>query len=237
MSFSDKFLFVQFDLHTLVSQPKIKSQLLSFYCNIWKYDPNFGEFKKCPVCMKYYDQQQFEVKFITTCSGDIVNPHSQVSLVDAWTEDIVWQNLEPLLQKDQDFYGAVAVDPTSQEIVGFVWGFVSDFQSLSAKWNPILVEQIKKEFPSERVTYFQEIAMDKSYRSMGLGIVLCRMLVRWMKINHPTLPSFLHTHINSNAYPLFQKMGYKLHTQLAGPNAGRILMVSQSGSALTPEGT
>jgi GNAT superfamily N-acetyltransferase len=234
MPFTDEYLFVQFDKHTLAND-QIRHRLLQFYCDTWKYDPNFGEYRKCPACRKFYNYNQVETNCITTCSGSVEKPHNETSLVEAWTEDGVWEELLPLLEKGSDFFGAVAVVPQTERIAGFVWGYVIDFSELTSKWDPEIISRINLEMPSERVTYFQEIAVDQTFRKFGIGTVLCRMLVQWMKNEHPTLPSFLHTHRQSPAYRLFQKAGYCLYEVLPGPNVGRILLACNRGNHLTPE--
>lgn len=234
MTFAEEYLFIRFDYTTLTDNPEIKSRLLNLYCNTWKFDPNFAEFKKCPICQKYFSQHQVEILSIESCSGTYPNNHFSTPLIEAWTPKDVWQNLEPLLLKGPEFFGAVAVVPQSERIIGFVWGCVINFDDLSKKWSANLTERIKQDMPSEKVTYFQEIGVDRSFRNIGAGTVLCRMLVKWMKQEYPNLPSFLHTHEKSPAYRLFQKAGYQLYEELPGPNQGRILLACNQGQFLTP---
>lgn len=235
MAYTDEYLFIQVDYFTMIERPKIREQLLKFYCDIWKYDPNFGEYRKCPICKKYFNQKQVETEKITTCSGSASSSHPQTDLIEAWTPDGVWQDLEPLMLKNEDFFGAVAVVPQTGRIVGFVWGYVIDFSEISKKWSPDLINKVSLDMPSHRVTYFQEIAVDRSFRKFGMGTVLCRMLVSWMKDKHPNLPSFLHTHVKSPAYRLFQKAGYLPYEEITGPNAGRVFLACKKGKLLTPE--
>ncbi len=235
MPFTDEYLFVQIDHTTLTENPQIRNDLLKFYCNIWKYDPNFGEYRKCPVCKKYYNQHQVETGQVTVCLGTKSKPHPGTKLVEAWTEEGVWKDLEPLMLKGSDFYGAVAVVPQTKRIAGFVWGYVTDFKDISQKWEPLFAEKVYQDLKSDRLTYFQEIAVDKSFRKIGMGTVLCRMLVRWMKNKHPNLPSALHTHVKSSAFKLFQKAGYQPYQIFTEPNEGRVFMTCSQGKLLTPE--
>lgn len=235
MSATESYLFVQFDKETLAEHPEIKSQLLKFYCDMWRYDPNFGEYKKCPVCKKYFNHVQVEVNGINFCQGTPQNPHDFAILAEAWTEEIVWNDLEPLLNKGSDFFGAVAVLPRSGSIVGFVWGYAGEMSEITKRWNPNLVADLYLDFPSSKATYFQEIAVDHLNRKNGVGKVLCKMLVAWMKRNYPNYPSFLNTHINSPAYPMFQKAGYQLYQEMPVPNKGRIFLATPIASLLTPE--
>lgn len=231
----NNYYLVRFDADSLAKNQYQKANLLRFYCDIWKYDPNFKEFRRCPLCHKYFSQDEVENQNISTCRGKENNPHSEMTLVEAWTPEIVESDLQPKLLLGRDFFGAVALTPPDDQIVGFVWGYFISFMELSVRWDQESLSKINAEIPCTRVAYFQEIASDPQLRGHGIGSALCGSLVWWMKHNYPDVPSMLHTHEKSSAYPLFQKAGYQLFTHTDQINSGRILMVAKKCSDLTPE--
>lgn len=197
------------------------------------HDPNFAEYKKCPLCRKYFSEDEVENKGIKTCKGKN-NTHEETPLVDAWTPEMVDEELNDVLRLGDDFFGAIALSPEGK-VVGFVWGYARDLVDQAKRWTIDLVSKIQREMPCDRITYFQEIASDPNLRKMGIGSLLCASLVNWMKQKYPDYPSMLHTHQNSPALRLFQKSGYLLYAKLDQLNVGRIFLVCPTSSQLTPE--
>ena len=228
------FKIVRFNQDSLSQNPLQKNDLLDFYCHLWMYDPNFAEYRRCPICRKFYSQQEVEVQGIRSCSG-IKTPHPLSNLEIGWTPEIVQKDLDPQLLMGKDFFGALAVIQSSNQVVGFVWGYAIDFSQLSKKWAPSLIEKINQLIPCQKVAYFQEIGSDPNLRGYGIGSALCKSLVSWMKTNYPDIPSMLHTHESSPAYRLFYKSGYRIFGRTDQINPGRIFMASSLSSLLTPE--
>lgn len=226
---------VNFDEKYLTDHPSQKANLLRFYCNIWKFDPNFAEYRRCPICKKYFSQNEVEVVGMKYCLGTNKKSHPLTILEEAWTPEIAENDLRPVLSLGKDFFGAIAITPDNDQIVGFVWGYVIDFSIISKKWPDDIVSKIKQEMPCTRVAYFQEIASDPNFRGHGVGSALCATLTSWMKQNYSTLPSMLHTHETSSAIRIFQKAGYRLFARTDQINSGRILMATKRCSLLTPE--
>lgn len=230
-----QFEVVPFDHVYLTDHPHQKANLLQFYCDIWMFDPNFAEYRKCPVCRKYYSENEVKTLGIASCTGTPTKPHDKTELQEAWTSEIVEKDLQSVLSLGKDFFGAIALIPPHDRVIGFVWGYTKKFPSLSEKWDLDTVSKINSELPCAQASYFSEIASDPSLRGQGIGSALCKSLVSWMKQNYSTIPSMLHTHESSPAYRLFQKAGYRLFTKTSQTNSGRIFMIATQGSILTPE--
>lgn len=226
---------VPFNSQYLLNNPRQKEELLEFYCNIWRYDPNFAEYKKCPICHRYFSKNDVDVNNIHSCSGQSNMPHPSINLEEAWTPEMVDTALQSSTTRGKDFFGAIATVPPHNRIVGFVWGSVIDFATLSAKWDQVSIQKINQFCPCTSTAYFEEIASDPVFRGQGIGSSLCKALISWMKQNYPQLPSMLHTHEKSPAYRLFQKSGFQFLARSDQINQGRILMAVKQCSQLTPE--
>lgn len=216
--------YFQFDRFLVAKKPDFLHQLASFYCNVWRFDPNFAEYKKCPNCERYYSYNFVEVEKNTTC------PDCQVSLVEAWVEKEVEETILTLTSLDKDFFGAVAFDNIQSKIIGFVWGFN---ESLSKVKDSTVLAAVQNK--SGFVPYFNEIATDPAYRKNGIGSQLCRMLVEWMQKKSPATPGYLHTHENSPARRLFEKAGYTFLCYDEKLGGGRIFMSIGKCADFTPE--
>lgn len=221
---SGNITYFQFDRFLVAKKPEFLHNLAKFYCNVWRFDPNFAEYQKCPNCERYYSYQFVETE------KNIVCPSCQVSLVEAWVESEVEDTILELTSLKKDFFGAVAVDNVTKNIIGFVWGLnkpLSKVETVDVR-NAI---QNKTGF----VPYFNEIATDPAYRKNGVGSQLCRMLVEWMKNTSPETPGYLHTHENSPARRLFEKAGYSFLCYDEKLGGGRIFMSIGKCADFTPE--
>lgn len=223
-----KVSYFKFDHHFVLTDEKFLGDLAAFYCNLWRFDPNFAEYKKCPNCEVYYSYNFVEVQNNTDC------PNCNVPLVEAWVEECVQKTIISLASLGEDFYGAVAQDETTNKIVGFVWGVNRSFESMAKRDEPENILDFVNN-PTGKVPYFNEIATDPAYREQGVGSKLCFMLVEWMKENFPNVPGYLHTHQDSPARRLFEKAGYVFHSCDEKLGGGRIYMAIDSCSNFTPE--
>jgi len=230
-----KFDIVPFDYTYLINHPSQKANLLRFYCEIWRNDPVFAEYSRCPNCRKFFSKDDVEIKLITSCSGTASNPHKIELLEDGWTPEIADIDLQKNLALGKDFFGAIAVTPPRDQIIGFVWGYTIDFAVLSNKWPQNTVSKVNQELPGTKVSYFAEVASHPVFRDKGVGKALCKVLISWMKQNYPSIPSMLHTHEDSKAFHIYQKAGYRLFDKVGQINSGRILMAAKQCSILTPE--
>ena len=200
------------------------SELASFYCSIWRFDPNFAEYTKCPKCKHYYSYTYSVTEGHQTC------PDCHVKLVPAWVESKVKTTIRKLAALKEDFFGAVAYDNTKEKIIGFVWGYNRPFSEIEESEIMAFVQN-----STGRVPYFNEIATDPAYRQDGIGSQLCRMLVEWMKKSFPATPGYLHTHENSPARRLFEKAGYSFLCYDGALLDGRIYMSIDKCANFTPE--
>lgn len=224
-------VYLPFDHATLTNDPNFLLNLAKFYCSIWMYDPNFGEFKKCPTCDKYYSQENVEVDGITTCSGKD-HPHPTVNLIPAWeSENVANEELLGNTSKYGDnFHGLYALDKDTGQIVGFTWGWVETIEAIKEKWGDAIADKLG----NTNSTYYSEVAVDpsKTYREKRIGKTLCNMLTEWMGSAHPNIPSFLRTHYTSYAKTMFEKAGYMYFAEDPQHGDGRIMMMAKKGQDL-----
>jgi len=221
---SGNILCVRFDEHTIQSKSGFLSELAKFYCNIWRFDPFFGEYSKCPKSGKYFDYNFVVTKGNTTC------PDCGAELVEAWVESEVEKTIQNRAALGNNFFGAVAVDTISTKIVGFVWGYN---RSLSEVETADILKSVNN--PSGYTPYFNEFAVDNNYRGKRIGSTLCRMLVTWMKEKYPSIPGYLHTHSKSVARHVFETAGYVYHSDDDELGSGRIYMTIDKCGNFTPE--
>lgn len=228
---AQKIDYVPFDHATLIENPTLLKNLARFYCSIWMDDPAFGEYRKCPVCEKFYNKNEVETDGITACSG-VKSPHPTTTLVLGWEPDIVAD--EELLGNSQkygdNFYGIYAVDTSTNKIVGFTWGWLETIDVIEEKWGAKIAEMLG----NTNSTYYSEIAVDPSntYRSKRIGKTLCSLLTMWMSTAHPSIPSFLRTHSSSKAKKMFEKAGYRYFADDPQHGDGRIMMMIAQGKDL-----
>ena len=229
---------VRFSKKILSDYPILTKMLYEFYCNIWRYDPNFAEYKKCPYCGKFFSQYQVENQEIDYCTGSLEYPHQHTKLEEAWTPEIVQTNLQPMLDLNEDFYGAVAIEEETGQIIGFVWGYAIPFNVLSKEWKSEIIKKILLAYPNienKKVAYFQEIATSPGRRNKGVGSALVSALTCWMRTNYPHAVGLLHTHKNSKAFKIFNTVGFRLFAETSQINPNRILMLVDRCHLLYPE--
>lgn len=239
---------ISFDHQSIKSDPIRLRKLAEFYCNLWMYDENFGEFKKCVVCEKFYNEE--ECKTITSCSG-ILLPHPPTPLVIGWdTEKEIQDILDLTLKYDKKFYGVYALDLDTDKIIGFTWGWLENVETIISEWKSKgrWETEIVDKLGRTDSTYYAEIAIDPTklpleqqteknkyvYRERKIGNAMCRMLLTWMKENYPNNPSFLRTHKKSPARNMFEKAGYRYFAEDPQHGDGRIMMMVKKGQDLIP---
>jgi len=225
--------YLSFDLSTLLADHSFLQDLATFYCSIWMKDPNFGEYKKCPTCEKYYSEKDVEIDGITSCSGKGTS-HPTADLIPAWVpEQVADEELIGNATKYGDnFYGIYAIDKRTGKIVGFTWGWLESIEDIRAKWKDLIADDLG----SSNSTYYSEIAVDpdKTYRGKGIGKELCSRLVMWMKSAQPDIPSFLRTHKDSYAKKMFESVGYRYFADDPQHGDGRIMLKVSQGQDLVP---
>ena len=225
--------YLPFDHATLVNNPKFTLDLATFFCSIWTYDPNFGEYKVCPNCEKYFNEHQVEVEHISQCSGEN-GSHPLTDIITAWVPEDVANNilLEKTSEYGDNFFGLYAVDKDTDKIVGFTWGWLENAEAIREKWGDTIIEKLQ----GNNSTYYSEIAVapGDTYRSKGIGKTLCSMLTMWMGSSYSYTPSFLRTHKTSHAKSMFEKVGYMYFADDPQHGDGRIMMMVEKGQDLIP---
>lgn len=222
--------YFQFDHHFVSTNKKFLQDLSSAYCNLWRFDPNFAEYKKCPDddCGLYFSYDYFVNQNKINCS------RCGLPLVDAWVEEKVQETILNLTSLGEDFFGAVAYDNLKQKVVGFVWGVNRSFHKMVSKKEPEnIIATVYNH--TGKTPYFNEIATDPAYREHGIGSELCFMLVEWMKKKFVNIPGYLHTHKDSPARRLFERSGYVFHSNDERLGGGRIYMFIDNCAFFTPE--
>lgn len=222
MKRNQRISFHQFTYSSLKSNPEVLAELSEFYCKIWMYDPNFKEYKVCPLCGKYFSFEESEagVKF---CFGS-ENEHLKTELQDAWNPDNVAADLLADMETyGNGFYGAYAYDNIDNKIVGFVWGWLESWEKIQEKWGEDIYNYLY-DGNVEGALYFSELASDVNIRNQGIGSGLVYSLTYWMKDNYPELPTFLRTHRDSPARRLFERVGYSYFAEDPQHGDGRIML-------------
>lgn len=225
--------YINFNHSVLTQKPDLLRDLSVFYCNIWTYDENFQEYAICPVCSKYYSESQV-LSGINTCSG-VDSPHEVTNLVKAWIPRVVASDILDLTAKyGNKLQGTIAYDNLKNRVVGFAWGFLTDWNSVESDWK-MDVFALLYDGNDKGALYFSELATDPKLREQGIGSKLIYHVTAWMKETYPNLPTFLRTHRNSKARRLFERVGYSYFADDPEHGDGRIMMDVPTCSSLTPE--
>ncbi len=175
--------------------------LTEMYCQMWEYDPNFGEYKKCHECGKFYSHAWVEAnKFVTK------TPCCASNFVPAWPRK---ETMEKIIShgNDSTFVGYLLVEES--EILGFSWG--------KCRWNYEMTEKLGNELYSPLLVsnpeapacfYLEELAVSPSQRGRGYGRQLANSVLSGAVKIYPNHTSVLTTHKNSDAVKIYIKAGY-----------------------------
>lgn len=201
-------------------------KLSAMYCNIWRYDENFQEYRQCPVTMQYYGYAYVEEQGKKYCS--CCNPATL--LVEAWDEAevarYIWNDM-----LSRGFSGFMALNETG-EVIGFAWAKMLTLVEVRAKWGESVVSKLRN--PSAELLYFSELAVKPEYRSRNMGNTLVRMVLEKSIGDNPAeMTTLLRTHGNSRAFKVFSSAGYRKFSDDTMYGGGRVLMTSTL-SGLTP---
>lgn len=215
------YLVVSFDHQYLQENPRQLQNLAKFYCFIWETDENFGEYRQCPNCHRYYNYQEVEVLGIRSC----VDCH--IPLVLAWEPEKVAQTILEE-SSNPEFCGFLAFN-LSGDIVGFAWANVLNFSDITNNWGEEISTQLQTQTSNNhQVAYFNELAVHPSMRGLGIGKELVRQISIWMRKQHPEKMALLRTHENSKARGIYEKIGYRVFATDTMYGYGRIMMVANS---------
>jgi ribosomal protein S18 acetylase RimI-like enzyme len=221
-----QYIVVPFDHQWLVEYPYQLKALIKFYCGIWEMDENFGEYRQCPECKRYFNHHQVEVKHISTCTGNSKKRHQKTPLVLAWVpEEVAADILETSIQPKDRFSGFVALNPDNH-IVGFAWAKVLPLTEVEKSWGTDMANKLKAKNTLPEVVYFDELATDPNMRGLGIGTDLIRQVSLWMCEYHPKKMALLRTHENSAARSLYERVGYEICGTDAMYGYGRIMMAT-----------
>lgn len=215
----------------LLEKPEVLRRLVELYIDIWRYDPNFQEYKMCPECRHYYSHDDVEVQGVSTCS----NGHQTSILVEAWDPQEV---SEELLQATlrTDFCGAIVVNEMG-DILGFAWAESMTYDELVAYWGADVIGllDLDSNMSNMKCIYFDELALAFGLRGQGLGKSLVHYICNWMRDQHPTAMTMLRTHANSPARYIYEKIGYSIFADDPQYGDGRVLMYAFPCNKLTVE--
>ena len=218
-------LIIQFDRHVLRSKPKVLRDLAELYCNVFSLDPNFGEYRQCPTCSRYFNYEQVESEGIHVCD----NNHPETTLVYAWEQDkvedeILTQAAEP------GFYGANAL--LHGKLVGFAWARVISFNEVRKHWGDTIIDLAQPHAQTDLLVYFDELAVGLEARDRGLGKGMARFICEWAKREHPEDMTLLRTHRNSKAKGIYEALGYEVFADDTEYGGGRVMMKANRCSDL-----
>ncbi len=215
----------------LSSNLHLTQELAKFYCNIWENDERFDEYRKCPICNKYFGKKTVEIDGITTCCGDDCLQHSEADLIPVWNPESVAKNelLGDSLMYGNNFFGVYATNGEFGKIIGFTWGWLETADCIEKRWK----KEIATALGNSSATYYSEIACDPGYRERKIGKELLKKLIQLFQESEPNLPSFLRTHKDSVAKTMFQKAGYQYFAEDPEHGCGRIMMMIKKAKDLT----
>jgi ribosomal protein S18 acetylase RimI-like enzyme len=215
-----------FDYGTLLRSPNFLRQLAETYCNLWMYDPHFGEYRKCPACQRYFDQHQVEQEGVRHCS----NGHPETELIPGWVPaEVAKETVEQSQVKG--FYGCVAAGLELSELVGFAWAREIPAEEVASTWGSDFLEKLQARVEGPYM-YFDELAVIPQRRGEGIGKLLAINVATHMRDNYPDRLFFLRTHENSSAVGIYEELGF----ETIGPDTqhgdGRIMMCLHPCSSL-----
>jgi ribosomal protein S18 acetylase RimI-like enzyme len=215
-----QYLIVPFDHQWLVENPYHLKSLSEFYCSIWEIDENFGEYRQCPNCHRYFSYEEVEEQYVRTC------PDCNNTLVLAWVAKEVTQKLLSVSNQPSDQFSGFLAFNSNGGIVGFAWAHTLSIEEVEASWGKQIVDQLKTQNDSSEVAYFNELATDPSMRRHGIGSHLIRKISEWMRQYHGQKMALLRTHENSAARSLYEKIGYQICGTDTMYGYGRIMMAA-----------
>lgn len=216
----------RFDAECLRSMPQVLHQLAELYCNIFSLDPNFGEYRQCPVCGAYYNQHQVEVEGIRTCE----NNHPKADIIPAWEVEKV--KLEILDQASEPgFFGVIALKDSV--VVGFAWARSISFDEVRKHWGDTIVDKVQPFAKTDNLVYFDELGVNPNARAKGIGRGMVDAICRWAKLEHPEDMTLLRTHFNSPARRIFESAGYVIFSDDTEYGGGRVMMKADRCAELT----
>lgn len=214
-----KLLFVEMVPERLHLGSLILKELSKLYCDTWRYDENFQEYRQCPICKKYFSYEQVEKSGIGTCNTG----HRLVNLVEAWEPDKVSLQIREDMHLP-GFSGFFALNEFGH-VIGFSWAWLMSLSDIKASWGDDIVSLLKN--PSKQVLYYSELGVRKDFRRMGYGSALVyKVLEKSISENPPEMTTLLRTHCNSRARKVFEDAGYRIFADDTMYGCGRVMMTT-----------
>lgn len=208
---------VVFDASVLKGDHEQWRDLTTLYCDIFSLDPNFGEYRQCPICSRYFNYQQVEVDGVCTCDDG----HAEVELQLAWdVEKVMGEILEQA--SEPGFFGVVTYQGGA--LVGFAWSRVISFDEVRKHWGDAIVDQVQPLSSKSNLFYFDELGVGLQARNQGLGREMVEFICRWAKTELPGTLGLLRTHSASPARGIFEAMGFEIFASDTEFGGGRVMM-------------
>lgn len=208
---------IEFDHHFLDNNPVMLDRLSKLYCSVWERDENFGEYRICPRCNKYFSWEQVERDSVVHCS-------ECGSLLDvAWKPE---KARAEILDQSQSngFSGALAVDGDGA-IYGFSWAVMMSTEKVVETWGSEVALQLREMNPQTLLfNYFDELAVNRDCRGRGIGTLLAKRVLQRCHERHSHCLGFLRTHRNSPSVSIYQKLGYKIFCEDTQYGDGRVIL-------------
>lgn len=205
---------VPFGYQYLLDNRDVLQNLCDVYCSIWERDENFGEYRQCPSCKKYYSYEQVEVNGLQRC------PECDVALVKAWLPVSVALDLLEIANH-HSFSGVLLMQ--DREIVGFSWGKLRSLEEMTPEWRDLIFTVWPDTPEYQFVFHLSELGVLRSMRGLGWGTKLAKQVLSKPFNSYPDVIGTLNTHQNSSAVHIYEKLGYiKISDHPAGQ--GRIRM-------------
>ncbi len=185
-----------------LQEGKLLNDLTELYCQLWEYDPNFGEYLKCPICNKYYSHEWYLLNKTV-----IKSPCCNSELIPAWPRSTTRQMI---LQQSMDstFVGFILIDDNL--VQGFSWGMVFWNYEMDNRFGQGTYSQI---FSANKDAlgcfYLKELGVSRLVQGNGYGKGLVKAVFSETKRLYPSYTSALTTHPLSKSVGIYTKIGFR----------------------------
>ncbi len=207
-------VLVPFDYQYLIDHKDVLQNLCEVYCSIWERDKNFGEYRQCPSCKRYYTYGQVELNGLQRC------PQCDMLLEKAWLPVSVALDLVDMA-KHHSFSGALLMK--DREVLGFSWGRLHTVEEMASSWKENFDTVLSLNPEAMFSFHLNELGVLGSERGRGWGRQLVKQVLSKPFCSYPDVIGTLNTHQDSAAVRIYEKLGYvKITDHPAGQ--GRIRM-------------
>lgn len=190
-----------FDSKYLQHQGEVFQNLAEVYCRLWEVDENFGEYRQCPDCGRYFSYEDVEEDGVTICTN------CSTTLRRAWLPVPFAVNLLSMAYH-YSFAGVLLMDDYNS-VLGFCWGRLYSEKELRQRLGVAFPN-----FPAftgstaTHAFYLEELGVVREFRAEGYGTKMVKAILSNPASRYPNVPAILSTHRNSPSVFLYKKLGF-----------------------------